>query len=472
MIKTLSVILAAVQVFLFTCFKTFNNVQSIGVNKYEAYQTFESFGTSSAWWAQTIDDDETAKEIARLLYDDETGLGLDVFRYNVGAGEKDNPDSRIGDVNRRAESFYVYNPETGEYEYDFTRDANARRMLDYAIEYGATQVVLFANSPHYSFTESGHASGSFKNLTCNLPEENYDDYVDYMLTIADWFVEQGYPVTAISPVNEPQWTWGGAWVGQEGCHYEPHQVAELFELFALEMQKRNSPYILSGPESGQLTEDYYRYIDEYFANPVINDYCGYLSVHSYWIDNRIDVKSAFGQKMLEQYPDKKVEMTEWCELPQHIDPKTIESGMYMANIIAQDLKYLNAVSWQSWTAVNGDGLLDRKGEELITYNHYYAFMQFTKFIKPGMQRIQVLDSKEGSSQIESVAFTDGKQTVIVLINNAQEDTKVDLFGLYKSMSLWQTDADSDCEQVYSGRYDNDLTLPSQSITTVVLESLI
>ncbi len=469
MAKIISIIMAAVQVFLFTCFGFFNNVQSIGVNKYEVHQTFESFGTSAAWWAQTIDDEETAKEIARLLFDDETGLGLDVFRYNVGSGEKENPGSRIADVNRRAESFYVYNKETGKYEYDFTRDANARRMLDYAIEYGATQVVLFSNSPHFSMTANGHASGSFKDLTCNLPKENYEAYVDYLLDIADWFVSEGYPVTAVSPVNEPQWTWGGAWVGQEACHFDSDEVAELFELFANEMQKRNSPYILSGPESGQITDNYYHYIDDYFGNEVINDYCEYISVHSYWIDNRIDVKAAFGQKMKEQYPGKKVEMTEWCELPQKIDPHTIESGVYMANIVAQDLKYLNAVSWQSWTAVNGDGLLDRTANGLQIYNHYYAFMQFTKFIKPGMQRISVMDSLKEKSQIESVAFTDGHQTVIVLINNASENTAVDLYGIYNSMEVWQTDSTQNCEQVYDGKYDNDMLLPGRSITTIVLD---
>ena len=37
--------------------------------------------------------EKVADEIARLLYDRDTGLGLDIFRYNVGGGEKENPDS-------------------------------------------------------------------------------------------------------------------------------------------------------------------------------------------------------------------------------------------------------------------------------------------------------------------------------------------------------------------------------------------
>ena len=89
----------------------------IVIDKTKKYQTFEEFGTSSCWWAQTIDDDEMAREIAKKLYSEEEGLGLKIFRYNVGGGEADNPDCRIWDTSRRTESFYVLDEETGEYVY-------------------------------------------------------------------------------------------------------------------------------------------------------------------------------------------------------------------------------------------------------------------------------------------------------------------------------------------------------------------
>ncbi len=467
--KIICIILAWLQTFLFTSF-TSEKKQTIGVNKYMTYQQFEGFGTSSCWWSQTIDDEATAKEIARRLYDDETGLGLDIYRYNIGGGEHDNPECRIGDVNRRTESFYVLNAETGEYEYDFTRDANARRMLDFAVEYGAKEVILFCNSPHFSMTKSGHASGGFEEYVSNLPKENYAAFVDYVLTIADWFVAQGYPVTAISPINEPQWKWGGGWVGQEGCHYTADETVEVLEMFAVEMKKRNSPYKLSGPESGQLSPEYYEYIDKFFASGILNEFCDTYSGHSYWIDNNIPVKEGVGAKFAEQYPDKKLEMSEWCELPLHIDSTTIDSGLYMANIIVQDLSLMNAVSWQSWTAVNGDGVMDRINGELVNYNRYYAYKQFSSFIKPGMTRIEVMDSLEWKSSIASVAFTDGNQTVIVLVNNAENEAPVNLCGSYKSETVYRTDAENNCAEVYSGGFVKNKNLPAKSITTLVLEN--
>ncbi len=469
MIKSfICIILAWLQAFSFSVF-TIGKTQSIGVNKFVEHQTFESFGTSSAWWSQTINDEETAREIARLLYDDETGLGLDIYRYNIGGGEKENPDTRIGDPNRRTESFYVFNDETGKYEYDFTRDENARRMLDMAVEYGAKEVILFCNSPHFSMTASGHASGGLTEYFSNLPKENYAAFVDYVLTIADWFVAEGYPVTAISPINEPMWKWGGDWVGQEGCHYTADETVAVLELFALEMQKRNSPYKLSGPESGQLSPEYYEYIDKFFESEILNDFCDTYSGHSYWIDNNYWVKTDVGNKFAKQYPDKKLEMSEWCELPLQIDSTTIDSGLYMANIIAQDLSLMNAVSWQSWTAVNGDGLMEIKDGELVIYNRYYAYKHFSGFIKPGMKRIDTLDSFKENSKIVSTAFTDGEETVIVLINNEEMLLDIKLCGFYDSMKIYLTDASHNCEETYSGEFTKHIKLPQKSITTIVLK---
>lgn len=468
--RLICIILAAIQTLIFNIFTKNEEIQTLGVIDYEKYQTFESFGTSSAWWSQNIDDEQTAQEIARLLYDDETGLGLDVYRYNIGGGEHDNPDCRIWDTSRRTESFYVLNEETGEYEYDFTRDKNARRMLDYAVEYGATQVILFCNSPHFSMTKSGHASGGLEANVSNLPKENYAAFVDYVLTIADWFVEQGYPVTAISPINEPQWSWGGEWVGQEGCHYTADETVEVLEMFALEMQKRGCKYKLSGPESGELTEGYYEYVDKFFASKILNDFCDSISAHSYWMDNNWWAKSAFGEKMAKQYPDKKFEMSEWCELPMTLDPNSIDSGLYMANIIMQDLSWMNAVSWQSWTAVNGDGVLDFVDGELVEYSRYYAYKQFSSFIKPGMSRVRLKNSAGDESKVSAMAFADENQTVIIIINNEDYAQNIGFFGRYESMNVYRTDASTNCDRVYTSDSVDNINLTPKSITTVVFEN--
>ncbi len=443
----------------------------IVIDKTKKYQTFEEFGTSSCWWAQTIDDDEMAREIAKKLYSEEEGLGLKIFRYNVGGGEADNPDCRIWDTSRRTESFYVLDEETGEYVYDFTRDANARRVMDYAVEYGAEKIILFCNSPHFSMTKSGHASGGLQEYSSNLPEENYQAFVDYLLTIADWFVAEGYPIYAISPINEPQWSWGSPdWVGQEGCHYEPDEAIKLLEMFATEMQKRNSPYKLSGPENGQMNWGYYAYVEKFFESEILNSFCDTYCGHSYWMDGVREEKEEVGEKFRKEYPDKKYEMSEWCELPLTIDSTTIDSGLYMAQVIVDDLNLMNAVSWQSWTAVNGDGLLDRDADgKLIEYNRYYAFKQFTSFIKPGMTRVRIFDILKNKTNMRTVAFIGEENETVIVIVNPDGEEKLKIGGILGEAEIYLTDATHNCEKIYEGEFEKNIVVPEKSIMTICVK---
>lgn len=445
----------------------------IVIDKTKKYQTFEEFGTSSCWWAQTIDDDEMAREIAKKLYSEEEGLGLKIFRYNVGGGEADNPDCRIWDTSRRTESFYVLDEETGEYVYDFTRDANARHVMDYAVEYGAEKIILFCNSPHFSMTKSGHASGGLQEYSSNLPEENYQAFVEYLLTIADWFVAEGYPIYAISPINEPQWSWGSPdWVGQEGCHYEPDEAIKLLEMFATEMKKRNSPYKLSSPENGQMSWGYYAYVEKFFESEILNSFCDTYSGHSYWMDgpDALEEKTAVGKKFKEEYPDKKYEMSEWCELPLQIDSTTIDSGLRMAKVIVDDLNLMNAVSWQSWTAVNGDGLLDRDSDgKLIEYNRYYAFKQFTSFIKPGMTRVRIFDILKNKTNMRTVAFIGEENETVIVIVNPDGEEKLKIGGILGEAEIYLTDATHNCEKIYEGEFEKNIVVPEKSIMTICVK---
>ena len=69
-------------------------------------------------------------------------------------------------------------------------------------------------------TRNNKTGGNDNWWVCNLPEENNEAYADYFLTITEYFIEKGVPVKYISPINEPNWSWGnGGYHGQEGCFY-------------------------------------------------------------------------------------------------------------------------------------------------------------------------------------------------------------------------------------------------------------
>lgn len=445
----------------------------------KTYQQFDGWGTSGAWWSQFVGNTAIDDEVARLLFDNEEGLGLDLYRYNIGGGEKENPDSRIWGDWTKTESFYVYNEQMGQYDFDFNRDANARMMMDLAVQNGATGIILFCNSPHYSMTVSGHASGGFAANSSNLPKENYQEFVNYVLTVADHFVSLGYPVKYISPINEPQWGWGGDWVGQEGCHYTADEAVELLELFAENMKQKNTSYKLSGPENGAMSKDWFEYQQKYFQSKILRNYCCTYSGHSYWMDNDITGKWLAGKRFAFCFPGKKFEMSEWCELPCTLDSNAIDSALYMANIIQQDLTLLNAVSWQSWTAVGRHDKTDGeiRSDTLLRVNpaysavnfnkRYFAFRHFTSEVGVGAVRVKVV-SGNSLGTVETVAFKSGNKLILILINNAESAVSINLSNNCRSMKIFTTDTDRNYEMTYAGERVPVINLGGKSMKTVVM----
>lgn len=465
---------------------------SITINPYATYQTIDGFGASACWWAQNAGDSAYAQDIAKALYSKE-GLGLTIYRYNVGGGSKDNPNSRISG-SRATESFYYYNEETGEYEYDFTRDAAAQKMLDMCLSYGCIDtVVLFANSPHYSMTRTGQATGGQVEYYSNLPEENYEAYADYFLTITEYFINKGVPVKYISPVNEPQWSWGGEWVGQEGCHYEKEEVVALFKVFAEKIKESGLDVKLMGPESGEVGETTEWYFENLYGDSEIAEVMGSLAYHSYWSDVNTLGKKNFGKTVDELYGGKiSIDMTEWCELPCTHSINDFDSALLMARVISQDLTLSNANTWSAWVGVNNysigddgekysDGLLVSNEEvtELYTASRYYAMVHFTKFIPEGSVRIAAVsdildlsvtkngDIKDSTKSLNISAFkTPEGKTVCVLVNEGSERNAVMSIGC-GHQEIWTSTADAQMVQTHSGNAKSIIKLPEKSITTIV-----
>ena len=57
----------------------------INLREMKKLQTLKGWGTSACWWSQYCADEKAAEEIAELLYGD-TGLKLNIYRYNIGGG--------------------------------------------------------------------------------------------------------------------------------------------------------------------------------------------------------------------------------------------------------------------------------------------------------------------------------------------------------------------------------------------------
>ncbi len=470
----------------------------LSFNKTSVKQEITGWGTSACWWAQAAGKSENAEEITKLIFSKE-GLGLNIFRYNIGAGEKENPDSRLSrDSWRSTESFLVYNEEKGEYEYDWNQDEAARHILDLALSYGCVDtVVLFANSPHYSMTVSGQASGGYTDYKSNLRKDAYDDYVDYFLDITEHFIEMGVPVKYISPINEPQWAWGGSWVGQEGCHYEIDEIVTLARMFAAEIKARNLDVKLSLAESGQVGDHAMDCADALINDEEIKDVLGTYAYHSYWT-NDLHLKKAFGDYLSYAYPNTEIEMSEWCELPCQTKFDSIEAGLIFARTISEDMALTGCNSWNSWVAVNSgldkaDSMIGANDDcsEFIVSKRYYAMAHYSKFIPVGSHLVdfdlsvadvssekawwkQQIDGKEydvylttNNMNISCYRTPEGSFVAVIVNEGCDKDIRFNMLGY--DMSVYTTDSEKNLELTQQGGGLSKVEISENSITTVVFQ---
>lgn len=445
-------------------------------------QTLKGWGTSACWWSQYCEDEKTAKEIAELLYGD-SGLRLNIYRYNVGGGTDEN-NYRVKDPWRRTESFMLYDRETEETSWDFSRDKNAVNMMKLCLETGNVDtLILFANSPHYSQTSTGQASGSLLMHTCNIPKSNYKKFVDYFLTVTQHFLDEGFPVKYISPINEPQWKWGGSYVWQEGCHYETEEMIEIYHLFAEEIIRRKMPVKLYGPESGSMTEFTKEYFDAMLVDETIMQVLDIFAYHSYHHDDSPEIRYEFKKDFIEKHPELRFDMSEWCELPNKSHTKNFKGALITARIIGQDLVYAGAESWTSWVAVNGFAI-HKDGydysDATITSNpdfsdwyiakRYWGFAHYSKYIPVGSVALDIgYYTTSDDNALNAFAFeTPSGETVLVVVNE-KEQTQIKLNGDFSEMKIIRSSQNEELNEIYNGEFKNAFVSDENSIITVILK---
>ena len=508
------VIIAAICLSIY-CVAAYANLR-ISVDLGSEMQTVQGFGASMAWTFQRLGlegTDEVKEQSIAMLYG-EDGLRLNIARFNIGGGSADEnlddvfpynkPDF---DPDRRAESFFMAEnfldasdeqlkaAFADESNYDFTRDAGALEMLDMALATGSIdKIVFFANSPHYLMTVSGTCTGAEVQQN-NLKEEFYEAYCDYILIIVDNLVEKhlsglaNVPEVVISPVNEPQWDWGGEGSSQEGCHFDPEPLAKFYDVFFDKLEAYNAAngtsYECDVLESG----NYKFYIDrkdikEYLEAMSEYDYFDdikYISAHSYGADDSKMHRDKYQDYIDKNFPGLGISITEYCEMVGGRSD-TIESGLLLGNVISRDLTMLSAVDWNWWLAVSpcdyNDGLvywdvLDDGTQKLSVLKRYYVMGQFSRYIDKGDVRVGATCSDlTGWAGLDYSAFkkADGS-VVLVVINNSKSEKNVTVGGLYdykNATTVCTTGETQTGWNEVAGEWTGKVTLPAQSITTYVL----
>lgn len=452
----------------------------LNINEEKRYQTIEGLGASGAWWAQIVgnwthEDPISGKpvrdRISELLFSKTEGIGLGIYRYNIGGGSKHSGRGTFSEPARATECF-----ETAPGEYDWSRDAAAVYMMRRAASDGADEVIFFVNSPIERLTNN-HKTHLDKHQIFreNIKKKNYPAFAKYCADVAEHFIGEGIPVKYISPVNEPFWVWNG---GQEGCHYRPSSCRKVLRAFVKELDGRKTldSVRLSGCENGDIRWFNKSYSRAVLGDPLVRTRLGALDIHSYclhmpipFFNNRMSFLKRFAKWMSKNYPDVSVNMSEWTHMQGGRD-KGMDSALVTANVMYEDLSVLNVISWQHWIAVSEvnycDGLiyinLDDKTFEMT--KRYYVTGNFSKYVPAGSVRVDVACD---DSELRLLAFKYDDGCAVIVINSTKKEKELSLPEQYSAVKSAVTDDNNDLRE-YDIADPGHIKITPRSVTTIIL----
>ncbi|MBC7369862.1 MAG: hypothetical protein H7343_24115 [Undibacterium sp.] len=445
------------------------DVAQVVVRLDQPRQVIEGFGASGCWWAQEVGNwpEATRREVGARLFDREHGIGLTIYRHNLGAGSQD--DAAITRPLRRAESLVG-----ADGALDWSRDAAATRLLHEFVAIGAQRVILFAVSPPVGMTKNGRAYGARPIggiKTTNLAPGREADFARYLGAATAHFVgEAGLPVTGLSPLNEPEWGWDEP--KQEGCHYSPAETVRMLRAADTELQARALPVRLEGPELGSW-ETAIPYLKAIAADPVLRARLSDIGVHSYF--SQAAHKAKLRAWLDAHWPGARLHMTEWCELKTGRD-FGMDSGLVLARTVLEDLVIGRVCSWQYWLAATPhdyrDGLLQLEPatKTVRATKRLSALGQVSRFFRPGSV---VLEVHTPWAEPRAVgARLAGGEIALVCANSGSTPQKIQVTFSdgrdWRLVTAFVTDPTLDLAAQPVADEPAFFLLPAESVTTFVM----
>lgn len=461
---------------------------TLTLDRHQHFQTLEGIGASLAWSGDPVGEhwsEPSKRRLANLLFCPVLGAGLSGVRFNIGAGGawvETNP----GDPWRHPVCFQ-HRPDA-----PFDPDAHSGQQwfLRAAAERGVHCRVAFANSPPSWLTRNGRATHdkAQKELSSNLKPGGELAFARFLADAVEHFERVGLPLSALSPVNEPQWAWDEA--TQEGCRFSNEELTTLTCLLRTELARRGLSIELDLPEAADL-----RFLvdDDLLPAPFIaaneaegrgkcreqvrelaalsgGKSCG----HGYWTydppEQSRALRRAVRETLRRHLPGGRFWQSEVCIMEPGRD-LGMETALRVARIAQQDFVHADAAGWFWWLALSPydykDGLIainkDLSDETIQTSKTLWALGNFARFVRPGWRRIGLTPEEHEGLYLS--AWSDPADTTLALIavNTTTEAHPLTLPGAPR-LTPWVTDSQRELAPEPPTRA---LVAAPQSVTTWV-----
>ena len=385
-------------------------MKNITVDKSRLFpSTFKGWGTSLCWWANRIGySEKMVKDSARLFFSPD-GLGLNIMRYNIGGGD----DPTHNHITRTDSDMpgWLKKDENGELYYDLTADSFQLNILRAAYNAAGEDayVEAFSNSPPYFMTVSGCSSGSKNAVANNLKKSCVADFAEYLACVCQYINDElGIKISSLAAMNEPFTNYWRAYSPkQEGCHVSPGRMQSLLlceTAAAIRKAGLSQVAVTASDETNtkrqnialkRLSDEAWECVDR-------------ISTHTY-------EKATAGVAKTAAEKHKPLWMTEtdWSATAGE-NAGEMAPALWLGKKIIEDLSVLKAEAWVIWQIVAayisqkeykgrrdmpslpdlnegywGTAFADTDKEEIILTQKYYGFGQFSRYMRPGSQLIEV-----------------------------------------------------------------------------------
>lgn len=492
------------------------------INPNVVYQTIDGFGASDAWSMRFVGemDEGTTSRCADWLFSQENdedgnpkGIGLSIWRFNIGAGSVEQGDNSQISNGTRTECFML-----SDGSYDWTKQAGQRKFLRLAKERGVSLFLGFLNSPPVYYTQNGLATNTGREgASYNLRDDCYDDFARFMADVIEGLDRhEGIKLDYISPLNEPDGHWN--WLGpkQEGTPATNREIARVAFTLNGELCRRVLDTRIIIPESSDyrcmfsthMTDwDRANEIRTFFSPDSVATFVGNLrnvphlmAGHSYWSNTPVEAMKSNRIALNDTLKKYGVDFwqSEVCIMSNDVEigggggfDRTMKTALYVARLLHHDMVYANARSWQWWRAVGGDykdGLLFQYrddsigGDTIVDSKLLWTFGNYSRFIRPEAKRIDISRVGEDGTLVEDSAtnpyglmlsaYRNEDGSIVVVVINYSEKEEVISLGIEADNHTggWDCYVTSDSPNLslaHETVNGSVLTLPARSVTTFV-----
>lgn len=443
-------------------------------------QTIDGFGGSNAWAGTPPD------AVVKLLFSTTEGAGLTLLRnripfredvgntsttgYDDGFLKKDAlgqhyivdstsvPGHKTFTLNwsnwdlRNTKALYarakVYSSEIRGFSTPWTPPNNA---------YDRWKV----DAPNNAVGGTSGTFGEFPSIGGVLDPDHYQDYADVLADYARHFqTNMGYPLTAISIQNEPNWLPRD----YESCGWSAEQFHAFLPKLASAWTAKGVTTPVMAPESYDFSE---ALIAPSLDDPATADVVSIVGVHQYsgtatWLTK---TKAA----------GKSLWVTEVSS--GSANDSSINDGIEWAQKIHDDLTVaeVNAFCyWWLWWSDNTKGALIGYDSAKGTVNankRLFTLGQYSRFVRPGWVRLTA--STSPATGVKTTVFRDPESNrfAVVMINASSSATAVTVKGTkaISEATLYRTSNTEDLAFIDDLRVTSGtlaVPLPARSVSTV------